>query len=536
MERFDVYLELGHGVEMGRCGTFLICLISLLFGCSDYSLQKKVEYAPEIVVTPEEHDFGIINAADPSITITFRIMNIGNDSLNINSNYLENGDPRFQLDNSAIGTLEPGEETELFVSYDPITFEENNEYLVIHSNDEDEARIAIPLLGQADAPVISISPEVYDFGDVYVGCEDSSTVTITNIGNVDLEVSLVDYYASLPVDLLPSAYEVDHGSFPWVIPPSDFRDIEVHYAPGDLHADGGWIEVTSNDPVNPTVAADQIGVGSYEAIVTDNFEQDGMMGSDILFVIDNSGSMCGNQTQLANNFDTFITVLSASGYDYQIAFITTDNPTFVGDIITPLTFDPVAEAASQINSIGCHGSAHEKGMDMSWDATESGGDAGPGSLFLRDDAKLVMIYLSDEDDFSSISPTMMNGRLTSLKTDHAMSVAHAVAGDVPGGCSTNGGATAGQDYYDLVNMTGGTFLSICAEDWGTPMEELARESLAVSAFYLSDVPIEHTIEVNVDGTISTDWIYDATINAVVFTVIPSDGSIINIDYALWACQ
>jgi len=521
---------------MGRCGTALICLVSLLFGCSDYTLQKKVEYAPEIVVTPGEYDFGTVNAADTGETIVFRIQNIGNDLLNINSNYLENGDPRFQLDNSAVGSLDPGEEVELLVSYDPVTFEENDEFLIINSNDEDEARISIPLLGQADAPVISISPEIFDFGEVFVGCEESTVVTISNIGNVDLEVSLVDYYASLPVDLEPSEYEVEHGVFPWIIPPADSKDIEVYYTPRDLHADGGWIEVNSNDPVTPSISADQIGIGDYEAVVNDSFNQDGVIGSDILFVIDNSGSMCGNQTQLANNFDTFINILSASGYDYQIAFITTDDFGFAGDIITPLTPDPIAEAASQITGIGCHGSAHEKGMDMSWNATMGSGDAAPGSTFLRDDAKLVVIYLSDEDDFSTVSPTTMASRLASLKTDSSLAVAHAVAGDVPGGCSTNGGAQAGTDYYDLVNLTGGSFLSICAEDWGTPMEELARESLALSVFYLSDVPIESTITVGVDGVPSADWSYDTSLNAIVFSVIPPEGAAIEVDYAIWACQ
>ena len=71
--------------------------------------------------------------------------------------------------------------------------------------------------------------------------------------------------------------------------------------------DNGYFEIQSNDPVTPVETSAQVGEGAYESITIDSFEQDGMMGSDILFVIDNSGSMCGNQTQLANNFDTFIT-------------------------------------------------------------------------------------------------------------------------------------------------------------------------------------------------------------------------------------
>lgn len=520
---------------MGRCGT-LTLLLALLTGCSDYTVSKVVERAPDIIVTPESHDFGILNAADAATDIPFLITNIGNDTLHINSHYLENGDPRFDILSSAVGSLEPSEQAEVIVSYDPLTYEENSEFLVINSNDEDEGTISIPLIGAGDAPVISLTPDLFDFGDEFVGCEEKVKLEIENIGNVDLEISLIDYYASLPVDLSPNDYEADYGAFPWTLAPAETRQIVVYYTPTDLDPDAGWLSVSSNDPLNPVVSSDQTGNGDYESVMTENFEQDGMLGSDILFIIDNSGSMCGNQTQLASNFDTFINILSASGYDYQIAFITTDSAEFVGPIITPLTPDPVAEAAAQITGIGCRGSGIEKGMDMSWNATMGSGDAAPGSEFLRDDTKLVMIYLSDEDDFSTVSPTTMAGRLHSLKTSPDMSVAHAVAGDVPGGCTSNGGAQAGNDYYDLVTLTGGAFLSICAEDWGTPMEELARESLALSVFHLGGDPIEDTIRVEINGITNTDWTYDPALNAIVFSVVPDEGASIDVSYAEWACQ
>ena len=173
---------------------------------------------------------------------------------------------------------------------------------------------------------------------------------------------------------------------------------------------------------------------------------------------------------------------------------------------------------------------------MSMAATGTSGNAGPGSAFLRTDAKLVVIYLSDENDISVTTPSAMASRLWSLKSSDALAVAHAVAGDVPGGCTSNGGAQAGTDYFNLVNLMGGTYLSICAEDWGTPMEELARESLARNAFLLADKPIVSSISVEVDGVISVDWTYDAAMNAVVFSVLPRDGAFIDVRYATWACQ
>jgi hypothetical protein len=66
------------------------------------------------------------------------------------------------------------------------------------------------------------------------------------------------------------------------------------------------------------------------------------------------------------------------------------------------------------------------------------------------------------------------------------------------------------------------------------MDTLARESMAMISFELSDEPVEDTIEVEVDGTINTDWSYDDTSNSVVFSVAPSDGSAIDVTYAVWA--
>ena len=77
-------------------------------------------------------------------------------------------------------------------------------------------------------------------------------------------------------------------------------------------------------------------------------------------------------------------------------------------------------------------------------------------------------------------------------------------------------------------------MSICAADWSTTMDTLARDSLAQVAFALSNTPIEDTITVSVDGVLSSDWIYDSSANSVTFTVVPVDGSSIDIQYALWA--
>ena len=66
------------------------------------------------------------------------------------------------------------------------------------------------------------------------------------------------------------------------------------------------------------------------------------------------------------------------------------------------------------------------------------------------------------------------------------------------------------------------------------MDTLARESMAIMSFSLTDYPIEDTITVEVDGVSSTDWSYDSSSNTVIFNTAPTDGSAINVTYAVWA--
>ena len=530
----------------------LVLAAILLSGCSDYKLSVLPEevdpgtLAPEIEVTPLEHDFGALNADGETGDVVISISNYGNDTLILDDIYLMSGSSNFSISSIAASYLEPYESTDLIVSYDPNTYESNSDTVKIISNDEDESEVLVLLGGTGDAPVISITPEYYDFGNIFLGCDDNLLVTIGNVGNANLKVSDLEYFSSLPVDFELEEYEALYGPLPWTIAPGDIIDLFIQYTPLDIYDDSAYVEVTSNDPLDPVVESIHDGMGAYESYVTDNFEQDGDASVDILFIVDNSGSMSSNQTNLKNNFDDFMSVFVGAGVDYHVAVITTDDAGFVGDIISPLTPDPITEFGNQIDSVGYHGSPYEKGLWYSYEATSMGADAGPGSStgFFREDARLVIVYVSDEPDFShstvshggssTMVPSDYSSHLLSLKSSSALVTAHAVAGDYPSGCSTNGGAQFGDGYYDVVSDLGGTFMSICAADWSVTMDTLARESIAGISFLLSEDPIVDTISVEVNGTISSDWSYDASLNSIIFSVAPEDEDLVDISYAVWA--
>ena len=532
----------------------LLIILCLTIGCSsDYGITPESEkpspgiIAPEIEVDPTEHDFGALNAGYETHDIIVTIENIGNGDLDLTDIYLNRGDTNFSLTTTPTGIVESSQNVELVVEYSPGTYEFNNDTIVILSNDEDEPITYVYLDGSGDAPIIHVTPSTYDFGTVYIGCDDALGILIENYGNADLEITDLEYFASLPVDFSIEDYETEEGPLPWTLTPSDSIHLKIDYTPLDVLDDGAWVEITSSDPATPVAFSEHEGIGDYEAWITDSFTgEDGGIAVDILFVVDNSGSMSGNQTSLKNNFDDFIAVFVSAGVDYHVALITTDQSEFVGNVITSADTDPITEFGDQIDLIGYHGSAHEKGLWYSYESTSSGGDAASGSStgFFRSSAKLVVVYISDEPDFShstsggggstSMSHSDYSAHLLSLKSSSDLIAAHAVIGDYPSGCSTNGGATFGDGYYDVVNDLGGTLMSICADDWSVTMETLATDSMAIVNFPLSDYPIEESIEVEIDGVASTDWIYDSSVNSVTFTVAPADGSAIDITYAILA--
>ena len=519
--------------------TFLLFCLSLSGCYSDYGVTPISDpvtipdFAPDIDVTPGSHQFGALNAVGESDTIVVTISNTGSESLIIDEVELMYGTSNFSITTLLADTLEPNESTDITVTYDPETYEHNSDILRILSNDPDEEDVRVGLAGSGDAPVISVTPDYYNFGDILYGCDEILDITIENIGNVDLVIDDIDYFITAPADLEIEDIETTVGLLPWTLSPGVIVAFEILYTPIDEYDDAGFIEVMSDDPVTPVAISEHDGEGAYSLSVTDNFTQEDFKAVDILFVIDNSGSMNSHQTSLKNNFDSFINVFGTSGVDFQIAFITTDDASFVdGAIVDTSSYDPIGEVNAIIDNIGTTGSSNEKGLRYSYEALQPGADAGPGSAFLRTDSKLVVIYVSDEADYTtSVTDSEVSSYITSLKSSSDLVAAHAVAGDYPSGCST---ASFGDGYYDVVSNLGGTFLSICATDWGSQMDTLARDSMSLLSFPLTETPVDHTIVVIVDGVETLDWTYDSSQNAVIFNSAPASGAAIDITYGVWS--
>ncbi len=257
----------------------------------------------------------------------------------------------------------------------------------------------------------------------------------------------------------------------------------------------------------------------------DTYSQQAASKIDVLWVIDDSGSMAPRQENLARNFQVFIDTFAQSSIDYRIAVTTTDifkeRGHFVGNpaIITPQT--PGVLAAFQANvRVGTAGSPYEVGMDAARMALEAQGTENQGLIdacqgrcpankpacltdcetstalpFLRQDAYLYIAFLSDEDDKSAQDVRYFYRLFETAKgigNDGMVSTA-AIMGDTP---SNTCGATPGVRYKALSDLTGGEVGSICDASFATALKKLANNAVGLKRkFALQSKPNVKTLEV-----------------------------------------
>ena len=123
--------------------------------------------------------------------------------------------------------------------------------------------------------------------------------------------------------------------------------------------------------------------------------------------------------------------------------------------------------------------------------------------WLRDDASLHLVGISDEPEQSSGSYADYIAAFQALKDDPDLVTLHAIGGPLPSGCATADPYTG---FYEATVATDGLFLSLCTSDWGGHLTALAEATTAnLSSFPLTEWPVPDTIEVRVDGGYQWLW-------------------------------
>lgn len=274
---------------------------------------------------------------------------------------------------------------------------------------------------------------------------------------------------------------------------------------------------------------------------------------DVLWVVDNSGSMGDEQQALAANFDEFIRFFVGLELDFHMSIVTTDleDPSMQGrfqgtpTVLNAATPDLINTFKTNVN-VGDTGSGVERGLEAARLALSEPLLSGYNTGFLRDDAFLAIIFVSDENDGGSEADAPLQDSVSTyvtffqnLKGAENVNLS-VIIGDVPNGCDNgSNNAKAGYRYEEAANAVGGLIESICAEDFGPVLAELGEFiGGLVTAFPLTYTPIPDTVEVRLDGVIfppgPTTWEYKQPQNVVQFApdAIPPECTEVKISYSV----
>ena len=273
-------------------------------------------------------------------------------------------------------------------------------------------------------------------------------------------------------------------------------------------------------------------------MMTDTFTQNTAANAklDILWMVDDSGSMSDEQAALARNFGLFINDFLTRGIDFQMAITTTDpGATREGNLRGNLAKLNSAYAAINpsdfVNNfqstikVGINGSGSEQGLRTSRAAIMKN-----GASFIRSDAFLVIIVLSDEEDQSPESAQFYIDYFKSLKANSGMVKVHSITQST---LPLIGSESLGYRYQEASRQTGGKSYSI-KSDFAQSLTDMGEKIVTlVDSFGLSKEPTSNAARVFVNGSeITSGYTFDALTRTLHFdnSAVPVVGSSIRVQY------
>ena len=278
-------------------------------------------------------------------------------------------------------------------------------------------------------------------------------------------------------------------------------------------------------------------------VVVETFEQAPHSKVDLLFVVDDTGSMAEEQAALSEAFAALVETVDGLGLAYQIGVVTTAATgdragVLQGDpwIVTAGSKDPVGDLAQAVD-VGTDG-VEEAGLGAMVQALSEPLVSDENRGFRRADAALHVVVLSDDDDDSEVllgedvvaeATAFLEEQAATTGLEAQLS---AVVGDVPGGCRGPGGeAFPGTRYAAVAANTGGTVGSICEGSLDAVVEAIAELSAHYpTAFELQAEPAKRP-RVAVDGErLDEGWVLEG--RTVLFDEAPAAGSLIEVRYEL----
>lgn len=266
---------------------------------------------------------------------------------------------------------------------------------------------------------------------------------------------------------------------------------------------------------------------------------------DILWVIDNSGSMGPSQANVLHNMDAFIDGLSSkSDLHWRTALISTSErePPYIGmtlsDRLDYTHADGNMRFKEAVRRLGLNGDAEEKTFIPIAQALKNYPN------FLRRDAFLAIILVSDADEQShSMTTTDFVDLLKTAKGDLNKILFYGFLSPIQW-CSSDDYPHfdwQGSKFEQLLTTIKGDAFKLCDPQFGKNLATLGRDLArlaTVSRIYLNERPVVSSLRVlyndrDIPGGVKGYWSYNFNSNAVELNDLsfaPGDNESIKVVY------
>ncbi len=404
-----------------------------------------------------------------------------------------------------------------------------------------EQPIQVFLLGRGARSHLKIRPTKLDFSRIPMECcSRPLPVVISSLG--ELPVTIEDIQITASADDAFRIVEVsNHPPVDLGRPnPSSSMSFKVQFCPQKEDMAYGTAEIESTALVNPEVAVPLQGGGTTISSIVDEFDQLPDRAADILWVVDCSASMEDEQQRLTQNLRSFIEQAVTWDALLNFAVVSTDihNPNHSGrfqgeppvlvnhgtDALTP---EEMITAFSDHILLGTNcDSGQEAGLLAARLALSEPLISGDNKGFLREQAKLAIVFISDEPEQSYETVESYIDFFQSIKGERNRDLLeiYALVGDYPDGCVNPldfSGAMPGPRYIDVARECNPYedqhFVSICANSYQPLYDALGANLFRLRhQFFLSHLVDPDTLVVVENGTEVHDWAYDEAGNSIVF--------------------
>ena len=444
-------------------------------------------------------------------------------------------DGAFSATPVGLSTLNPGESGQVRFAFQPTRSGARSAIVGLNFAD-----VAVPVFvsvtGTGVDGAVAFVPSGLSVGPVDRRCGDSrSTSVLANSSNRAVTITEIALTTSgAPFRISPQRTP------PFALLPGATTPISVTFnvssAPVGLST--AVVLATSEEGLDASLrlALDVTNAGSD---IEERFTATGSRAVDILFVVDNSGSMFDDQALLAENFDAFFNAALNSGQlDFQVAITTTDVISadaaagrFVGQPgVLRGGNGNLRTSFEERVLVGIDGTGLELGLEAMRLALTLPENSG----FLRRDAALSVVFVTDEDDAGAELRFLPDPALSREPSEYiALLEGLKGAGGDAGGILVSGvlPAVGAVRYQELVTTFGGASLDIAQPDWGEQLSQIGIDTFSLARSYaLEGVPQLGSIIVTVDGEATTDFVFDDARNAVVLDDTPRAGADVTVVY------